>query len=74
MSRVFKKSSPVIETCKNSETLKDNRCGGCGTFERVHDQCCEDCAEGYPEISEQEHKTALEYAYNFVYPQSKELS
>ena len=45
MSRVFKKSSLATKTCKNSETLEDNRCGGCGTFERVHNQCCEDCAD-----------------------------
>ena len=29
--------------------LKEGECGGCGTFENVSDNCCTECAKGYPE-------------------------
>lgn len=35
------------QTCKRD--LKEGGCGGCGTFENVSDNCCTECAKGYPE-------------------------
>lgn len=43
--------------------LKEGECGGCGTFENVTDNCCEECTKGYPNPTDQETIDALDY-YN----------
>lgn len=48
---------------KNSNEFQEGQCGGCGTFENVTDNCCEECTKGYPNPTDQETIDALDY-YN----------
>lgn len=48
--------------------LKDGECGGCGTFDNVTDNCCEECGEGYPDPSEQDVLDANDYYEHHVKP------
>lgn len=54
------RNNPTQSTLRD---LKEGECGGCGTFENVTDNCCEECAEGYPNPIDQETIDALDY-YN----------
>jgi len=59
---------------KNSDELKEGQCGGCGTFEKVTDSCCEECAKGYPMLTDEEHKEAMEYYRQYVKPRNHGLN
>ncbi len=57
--------------CERSTELKDNECGGCGTTADVVDNCCPECAKGYPDPTPEEGKEAQEYYQSWIEPIAK---
>lgn len=64
----------ALKGCKRSTELKDNECGGCGTTIDVVDNCCPECAKGYPDPTPEESKEALEYYRSWVEPPSNDTN
>ena len=61
----YSSGNPAQSTLRD---LKDGECGGCGTFDNVTDNCCEECGEGYPDPSEQDVLDANDYYEHHVKP------
>ena len=62
------KHSSIGPAQSTPRELRDGECGGCGTFDNVTDNCCEECNEGYPDPSQQDVLDASDYYEHHVRP------